>query len=45
MTLKKNNKYSYIQGKQVTEEGTGIRHYDFQGIRLPSVTTILAKTK
>ena len=43
--IKKNNKYSYISGKQITEEGTGIRHYDFQGMRLPSVTTILAKTK
>ena len=44
-SMKKSNKYSYIQGKQITEEGTGIRHYDFQGSRLPSVTTILAKTK
>ena len=43
--MKKSNKYSYITGKQITEEGTGIRHYDFQGMRLPSVTTILAKTK
>ena len=43
--MKKSNKYSYISGKQITEEGTGIRHYDFQGMRLPSVTTILAKTK
>ena len=45
MTLKKSNKYIYIQGKQITDEGTGIRHYDFQGMRLPSVTTVLAKTK
>ena len=43
--MKKSNKYTYIQGKQITDEGTGIRHYDFQGMRLPSVTTILAKTK
>jgi genome maintenance exonuclease 1 len=43
--MKKSNKYSYITGKQITDEGTGIRHYDFQGMRLPSVTTILAKTK
>jgi len=43
--LKKSNKYTYIRGKQITDEGTGIRHYDFQGMRLPSVTTILAKTK
>jgi len=45
MTLKKSNKYSYIQGKQITDRETGIRHYDFQGMRLPSVTTVLAKTK
>ena len=45
MTLKKSNKYTYIQGKQITDAGTGIRHYDFQGMRLPSVTTVLAKTK
>ena len=43
--MKKSNKYSYIQGKQITDAGTGIRHYDFAGVRLPSVTTILAKTK
>jgi len=45
MTLKKSNKYSYIQGKQITDVDTGTRYYDFQGMRLPSVTTILAKTK
>ena len=43
--MKKSNKYSYITGKQITDSDTGIRHYDFQGMRLPSVTTILAKTK
>ena len=43
--MKKSNKYSYITGKQITDVDTGIRHYDFQGMRLPSVTTILAKTK
>ena len=43
--MKKSNKYSYIQGKQITDASTGIRHYDFAGVRLPSVTTILAKTK
>ena len=43
--MKKSNKYSYIQGKQITDAVTGIRHYDFAGVRLPSVTTILAKTK
>jgi len=43
--MKKSNKYSYITGKQVTDVDTGTRFYDFQGMRLPSVTTILAKTK
>jgi hypothetical protein len=43
--MKKSNKYNYIQGKQITDHATGIRHYDFAGVRLPSVTTILAKTK
>jgi len=43
--MKKSSKYSYISGKQVTDVDTGTRYYDFQGMRLPSVTTILAKTK
>ena len=43
--MKKSNKYKYIQGKQITDVDTGIRFYDFAGARLPSVTTILAKTK
>jgi hypothetical protein len=43
--MKKSNKYTYIQGKQITDVDTGTRLYDFQGMRLPSVTTILAKTK
>ena len=43
--MKKNNKYKYIQGTQITDVDTGTRFYDFQGTRLPSVTTILAKTK
>ena len=43
--MKKSNKYSYISGKQITDVDTGTRFYDFQGMRLPSVTTILAKTK
>ena len=43
--MKKNNKYNYIQGKQITDVDTGTRFYDFAGVRLPSVTTILAKTK
>ena len=43
--IKKSNKYSYITGKQITDVDTGTRFYDFAGVRLPSVTTILAKTK
>ena len=43
--MKKNNKYSYIQGKQITDHESGTRVYDFQGSRLPSVTTILSATK
>ena len=43
--MKKSNKYRYIQGKQITDVDTGTRFYDFAGVRLPSVTTILAKTK
>jgi hypothetical protein len=43
MTLKKSNKYRYISGQRYEHHGS--RTYDFGGIRLPSVTTILAKTK
>ena len=43
--IKKNNKYSYIQGKQITDPDSGNRVYDFNGSRLPSVTTVLAQTK
>ena len=41
--MKKNNKYNYIQGTQLSDHGSRI--YDVAGYRLPSVTTILAKTK
>ena len=41
--MKKNDKYTYHQGTMTTDHGT--RHYEIQGARLPSVTTILAKTK
>jgi len=41
--MKKNNKYSYIQGTSTTDHGS--RTYQIQGARLPSVTTILSKTK
>ena len=43
--LKRSNKYNYIQGKQITDHGTGKRIYDIVGTRLPSVTTILGQTK
>ena len=44
-SLKKANKYKYIQGKQITDEESGHRIYDIVGYRLPSVTTILGRTK
>ena len=43
--MKLNNKYKYIQGKQITDHGTGTRVYDINNSRLPSVTTILGATK
>ena len=43
--MKKTNKYNYLEGKQITDEKSGNRVYDFNGSRLPSVTTILGKTK
>ena len=43
--MKKSNKYSYIQGTQITDHETGTRIYDVIGTRLPSVTTILSATK
>ncbi len=41
--MKKSNKYNYIQGTQITDQGS--RVYEIDGMRSPSVTTILAKTK
>ena len=43
--IKFNEKYKYIQGKQITDHESGTRVYDFNGSRLPSVTTILGATK
>ena len=43
--MKKANKFNYIQGKQITDEKSGHRIYDIVGSRLPSVTTILGRTK
>ena len=42
-SMKKNKKYNYIAGTSTTAHGA--RTYDINGTRLPSVTTILAKTK
>ena len=41
--MKLNNKYTYVRGTQAMEHGSRI--YDFNGMRMPSVTTILSQTK
>jgi len=41
--VKKNSKYTYTQGRQITDHGSRI--YDIMGMQLPSVTTILSLTK
>ena len=41
--IKLNNKYTYVQGTRFLDHGA--RNYDVAGQRLPSVTTILGKTK
>ena len=41
--MKKNDRYNYVQVSRTEEHGS--RKYDVLGIRLPSVTTILAQTK
>ena len=41
--MKINKKYNYVRGVQAMEHGSRI--YDFDGMRMPSVTTILSKTK
>ena len=41
--MKKNSKYNYVTGTRHDDHGT--RTYDVNGTRLPSVTTILGKTK
>ena len=43
--MKKNNKYNYLEGKQITDPDTGKRVYEISSYRLPSVTTILGATK
>ena len=41
--MEKNNKYTYVHAASATDHGS--RTYAVQGLNLPSVTTILAKTK
>tara|TARA_R110000868_G_scaffold37027_3_gene131029 strand:+ start:208 stop:933 length:726 start_codon:yes stop_codon:yes gene_type:complete len=41
--IKKNNRYSYATGTRYMDHGQ--RRYDVAGYRLPSVTTILGRTK
>ena len=41
--MKKNSKYNYLEGRQINEDGG--RVYDVAGHRLPSVTSILSRTK
>jgi len=41
--MKRNTKYNYHRGTRFTDHGTRI--YDIGGYKLPSVTSILAKTK
>ena len=41
--MKLNKKYNYVRGTQAMEHGSRI--YDFDGMRMPSVTTILSQTK
>ena len=41
--IKKNDKYTYVDSTRIEDQGT--RLYDVNGARLPSVTTILGKTK
>ena len=41
--MKKSNKYNYVSGSQSMDQGSRI--YDVAGYRLPSVTTVLGKTK
>ena len=43
MTLTHHDKYNYVAGTRTTDHGT--RRYRVQGLVMPSVTTILAKTK
>ena len=41
--MRKSDRYSYVRGTQIEDHGSRI--YDVNGSRLPSVTTILGRTK
>ena len=41
--IKRSGKYTYVDASRIEEHGS--RLYDVNGTRLPSVTTILGKTK
>ena len=41
--IKKNDKYTYVDASRIEDQGT--RLYDVNGSRLPSVTTVLGRTK
>ena len=41
--IKRSDKYTYVDASRIEEHGS--RLYDVNGTRLPSVTTILGKTK
>ena len=41
--MKKNDKYKYVRGTRSEDHGS--RTYDFNGSKVPSVTTILSRTK
>jgi hypothetical protein len=43
--IKRNEKFKYIEGKQLTDHESGTRVYEVVGTKLPSVTTILGATK
>ena len=43
--MKLNKKYTYVRGSSATDHESGTRTYDFKGLKLPSVTTILSRTK
>jgi len=45
LKMKWNKKYTYVRGSRTTAHESGHRTYDFKGDKLPSVTTILSRTK